>query len=158
MSERDSTDPGGQFSPDGHYQWLDGRWVPVRQQDSNRLGPGDSLVSPDGRFLWNGQAWVPRADGSVPAGLGVRSAERRNNWRTWLGLVAALMGLLLSFTLWSRPMLFIGVTDVAMPLLLAVAGILLVRESRRIIQAIAVLLAIVAIGSSVLVMLGLIFG
>jgi hypothetical protein len=68
------------------------------------------------------------------------------------------MGLLLSFTLWSRPMLLIGVTDVALPLILAVAGIVLVREARRFLKAASILLAIAAIGSSLVVMLGLMFG
>jgi hypothetical protein len=55
-------------------------------------------------------------------------------------------------------MLLIGVTDVALPLILAVAGIVLVREARRFLKAASILLAIAAIGSSLVVMLGLMFG
>ena len=45
----------GSISPDGHYQWDGGKWIPVEL----------TKLSDDGVWMWNGKEWIPNPDRAV---------------------------------------------------------------------------------------------
>ena len=45
----------GSISPDGHYQWDGGKWIPVEL----------TKLSDDGVWMWDGKEWIPNPDRGV---------------------------------------------------------------------------------------------
>tara|TARA_Y100001954_G_C15751987_1_gene574194 strand:- start:110 stop:1105 length:996 start_codon:yes stop_codon:yes gene_type:complete len=45
----------GSISPDGHYQWDGGKWIPVEL----------TKLSDDGVWMWDGKEWIPNPDRAV---------------------------------------------------------------------------------------------
>jgi hypothetical protein len=45
----------GSISPDGHYQWDGGKWIPVEL----------TKLSDDGVWMWNGKEWIPNPERAV---------------------------------------------------------------------------------------------
>lgn len=45
----------GSISPDGHYQWDGGKWIPVEL----------TKLSDDGVWMWNGKEWIPNPNRAI---------------------------------------------------------------------------------------------
>ena len=116
--------------------------------------PGPSpLLSPDGQSYWDGTRWlpVPGQAANSNASSRAQNVDKRHG-RSWLGLGLTVLGGLLGVVLMSQPMILIGPLDIGLPLILAVAGMVLVRRengflkwSAWIIGALVVLLMVLAV-------------
>lgn len=63
----------------------------------------------------------------------------------WLGVVSSAVGFLSSLLLWDQPALFIGVTDLALPLLLGIVGIVAARRGEGAARWLGVILGALAV-------------
>ena len=93
-------------SPDGRFYWDGYQWV------------SRPPLTPDGRFYWDGHRWMPVAFQSA-----IRPS--RKPLLGWLGVGAAWVALILTISLLSMPMLLVGGLEVALPLVMALAGLVL---------------------------------
>lgn len=116
--------------------------------------PGPSpLLSPDGQNYWDGTRWLP-VPGPAPNATTSRADQKlaKTSGRSWLGLGLTVLGSLLAVVLLSQPMILIGPLDIALPLILAVGGMVLARRGNRglkwsawMIGSVVVLLTVLAI-------------
>lgn len=110
-----------------------------REQDDGVPRPAGHadppVLSPDGRQYWNGAEWIPLRS-AKEGSKSDRSSPLKGNKSLlgWLGLALTLAAGLLTLVLLQRPVIFIGALDVALPLLLAIAGMVLAGIGGRAIK------------------------
>lgn len=126
------------LSPDGRFYWDGYQWV------------SRPPLTPDGRFYWNGHRWMP---------LGLQSAVRpsRKPLFGWLGVGAAWVALILTISLLSMPMLLVAGLEVAMPLIMALAGFVLGSQGSLTQRLLAWIPATLAVLATVLAVVALAF-
>lgn len=96
-----------------------------KQSPPTSQGP---LLSPDGQFYWDGSGWRPNPHISGNARQpepDLSSSLKSRSHHGWLGLALCVGAVLLSLVLLQRPMFLIGALDVGLPLMLAMAGMVL---------------------------------